>query len=68
MLLLALGGWVGLRVVDGIAEYELNYFLIGIHLKVIPKVWEYCRWVWKAVVFSDYVINMVWKGWGCSWD
>ena len=37
MLLLALGGWIGLRVVGGVAGCELNYFLIEIHLKSDSK-------------------------------
>jgi hypothetical protein len=30
---------------------------------MILKVWEYCGWVWKAVVFSGYIVVVVWKGW-----
>jgi hypothetical protein len=32
VLLLALGDWIGLRVVGGVAGGELSYFPIEIHL------------------------------------
>ena len=37
MWLLALGCWIGLRVVGGVAGSELSYFLIEIHLKSDSK-------------------------------